>query len=141
MDFSLSIPNNIVFVCENPAIIAGAANRLGPHSAPLVSIEGQPKTAAHLLLTKLHDANVQLLYHGDFDWPGIRIGNLMRRRYGVQPWRFSASDYMSAPKKKRLHGRSSVADWDSHLATAMLQELLSVHEEAVMDVLTKDLSR
>jgi uncharacterized protein (TIGR02679 family) len=94
-----------------------------------------------LLLMKLRDVNVQLLYHGDFDWPGVRIGNLMRRRYRVQPWRFSASDYMSAPKKKRLHGRSSAADWDSHLATAMLQELLSVHEEAVMDVLISDLSR
>jgi len=39
-----------------------------------LAIEGQPKTAAHLLFTKLRAANFRLLYHGDFDWSGIRIG-------------------------------------------------------------------
>src|SRR5207237_8117527 len=83
-------------------------------------IEGQPKTAAHLLLTKLRDAKVRLVYHGDFDWPGIRIGNLMRRRYAVEPWRFSANDYLAAPKHKLLRGRPSSADSDSALAGTML---------------------
>src|SRR5207253_6117247 len=93
LGFSGVVPNDTVFICENPAIVAAAANRLGPRCAPLVSIEGQPKTAAHLLLTKLRDAKVRLLYHGDFDWGGIRIANLMRRRYGAEPWRFSVNDY------------------------------------------------
>jgi uncharacterized protein (TIGR02679 family) len=81
-----------------------------------------------------------LFYHGDFDWAGIRIGNLMLRRYDVTPWRFSLADYLSAPKGRRLHGISSVADWDLHLANAMMGEMRSVHEEAVVDRLTQDLS-
>jgi uncharacterized protein (TIGR02679 family) len=139
-DFVDTVPNNTVFVCENPAIVASMANRLGPRSAPLISIEGQPKTAAHLLLKKLQTANMKLFYHGDFDWAGIRIGNLMLRRYDVTPWRFSLADYLSAPKGRRLHGISSVADWDLQLANAMMGEKRSVHEEAVMDCLAQDLS-
>jgi len=80
------------------------------------------------------------LYHGDFDWPGIRIGNLMRRRYSVEPWRFSAADYLAAPKGKRLHGDSVNAEWDPDLTKAMLKEMRSVHEEALLGSLTADLS-
>jgi uncharacterized protein (TIGR02679 family) len=139
-DFVDTVPNNTVFVCENPAIVASVANRLGPRSAPLISIEGQPKTAAHLLLKKLQATNMKLFYHGDFDWAGVRIGNLMLRRYGVTPWRFSLADYLSAPKGRRLHGISAAADWDSKLANAMMEEMRSVHEEAVVDCLAQDLS-
>lgn len=130
---------NTVFVCENPGIVAIVANRLGPHSAPLISIEGQPKTAAHLLFTKLRAANVRLLYHGDFDWSGIRIGNLMLRRYGAEPWMFSAAEYLSAPRGRKLVGRPSVANWAPNLGNAMSARMLSVHEEAVVDSLIKDL--
>ncbi|MGH7277102.1 MAG: TIGR02679 family protein, partial [Candidatus Rokuibacteriota bacterium] len=34
-----------VYVCENPTVLAAAANRLGGASAPLVCLEGQPRTA------------------------------------------------------------------------------------------------
>ncbi|HEY2982090.1 MAG TPA: TIGR02679 family protein, partial [Anaerolineales bacterium] len=31
-----------VYVCENPTVVAAAANRLGARSAPLICVEGQP---------------------------------------------------------------------------------------------------
>jgi len=36
------------------------------------------------------------MYHGDFDWPGLQIGNRMMRTWQAQPWRFSARDYEAA---------------------------------------------
>jgi uncharacterized protein (TIGR02679 family) len=80
-----------------------------------------------------------LLYHGDFDWSGIRIGNLMLRRYGAEPWMFSEVEYLSAPGGRKLVGRPSVANWAPNLGAAMSARMQSVHEEAVVDSLIKDL--
>ncbi|MGH7001763.1 MAG: DUF2399 domain-containing protein [Stellaceae bacterium] len=37
------------------------------------------------MLTQLAQAGARFHHHGDFDWPGFRIGNHVVRGYGVQP--------------------------------------------------------
>ena len=66
---------------------------LAPACAPLVCIEGQPKTAARLLLGQLMAAKVGLLDHGDFDWDGVRSANLVMKRHEASPWRLSSDCY------------------------------------------------
>lgn len=131
-----------VFVCENPTVVAAAAHRLGERSSPLVSVEGQPKTAATLLLDLLARSGFTLCYHGDFDWPGVRIGNVLVRRHDVSPWRFSAGDYRAALPTAGgvpLEGNPVDAVWDASLREAMERGGRSIHEESVIDVLLDDL--
>ena len=128
-----------MFVCENPSVVAAAADRLGVRCAPLLSTEGQPRTAAHLVLRALRSAGIKLLYHGDLDWPGIAITNLLIQRHGILPWRMSESDYRSAPSGKPLSGKPVAPSWDRKLLIAMQERGCAVHEEQVMDLLLRDL--
>ncbi len=132
---------DVVYVCENPSVLAAAARGIGPGSRPIVCIDGQPSTAAHLLLKSLCKAGVQLRYHGDFDWGGIRIANLAMKRYGVLPWRMSAQDYLAAVRDggSPLSGEVVHAEWDGALSDTMLRERKAVHEEQVASVLLQDL--
>ncbi len=130
----------IVFVCENPTVVAAAAHRLGARSAPLICTDGQPKTAATLLLTQLASAGVRLAYHGDFDWPGIQIGNLIVRRHGAEPWRFDARHYAQHGGGRELTGSPVTASWDAKLMPAMKRGGKAIHEERVLDDLMSDLS-
>lgn len=129
-----------VFVCENPAIVASAARRLGSRCAPLVCVEGQPSAAAQNLLRQLGDAGARLAYHGDFDWPGLRIGQFVVDRFAAVPWRFGTSEYLAAPAGPPLGGRPATAIWDPGLAPAMTARGVAVHEEQVVDVLLGDLA-
>jgi uncharacterized protein (TIGR02679 family) len=129
-----------VYVCENPNVVAAAAHRLGARSAPLVCVEGQPKTAARLLLTGLAAAGVRLAYHGDFDWPGLRIANLIIRRHGAVPWRMNAADYARAAGGSLLEGLPVDAVWDERLRPAMQAAGRAVHEEQVLADLLADLA-
>jgi uncharacterized protein (TIGR02679 family) len=130
-----------VYVCENPTVVAAAANRLGAAGAPLVCIEGQPRTAARVLLGLLAAAGARLAYHGDFDWAGISIANVVVRRHGAVPWRFSSADYRAARGGRSLHGDPVAAAWDAELQAAMIERGRAVHEEEVLDLLLGDLAR
>ncbi|MGH3492135.1 MAG: TIGR02679 family protein [Sciscionella sp.] len=131
-----------VFACENPAIVSAAADKLGPHCAPLVCTQGQPGTAVIRLLRSLADAGARIRYHGDFDWGGIHIGNVVFARVPAQPWHFSATDYSAcAHLGQPLTGRQVTASWDPHLAGAMARHGLAVEEEQVMSPLLADLAR
>ncbi|MBW3577073.1 MAG: TIGR02679 family protein [Actinobacteria bacterium] len=130
-----------VFVCENPAVIAAAADTLADASAPLVCVEGQPASAAQTLLTQLRDAGADLAYHGDFDWAGLRIAGLVMERFDARPWRFDAASYARAPAGPRLHGRAVPAPWDPALAPRMQRRGVAVHEEQVLDQLVDDVCR
>jgi uncharacterized protein (TIGR02679 family) len=129
-----------VYVCENPTVAAAAANRLGAAGAPLICIEGQPRTAARVLLCLLMDAGARLAYHGDFDWAGIQIANVVMRRHGAAPWRFFSADYRTARDGRPLRGDPVAAVWDPDLQTAMLDVGRAVHEEEVLDLLLGDLA-
>jgi len=130
-----------VFVCENPSVVAAAANRLGANCRPLICIEGQPRTATRLLLNRLQAADIRLFYHGDFDWPGIQIANTIRARHRAEPWRMCATDYQLAPKLSLiLIGTPIVASWDAELMPAMRATNRAVHEEQTIDVMIGDLA-
>ncbi len=137
--FSLAATGPCVFVCENPTVLAAAANRLGAHCAPLVCIEGQPKSAARLLLSRIRSGGIDLLYHGDFDWDGVHIANLIMKRHGARPWRYATEDYCLATGGTVLDGSPVPADWDSRLAGTMQQQGRAIHEEQVLDTLLADL--
>jgi uncharacterized protein (TIGR02679 family) len=133
-----------VYVCENPNLVAIAADHWGSDCAPLVCTDGMPAAAQRCLLSQLAKARAQLFYHGDFDWPGVRIGNHVMREHGAQPWRFGASDYEAAVEGasslgQALTGKAARAFWDEGLMTAMQQHELSIAEEALAASLLMDL--
>lgn len=132
-----------VFVCENPTVVAVAADELGWRCPPLVCLEGVPSTAVDRLLRLIVAAGASLLFHCDFDWPGLRIGAQLAARHGARPWRFSATDYEGAlaagVARHALSGRPAHADWDPALSPAMRRQGHAVHEEQVVEHLLDDL--
>jgi uncharacterized protein (TIGR02679 family) len=138
------VANRKVYVCENPNLVAIAADRWGSDCAPLVCTDGMPAAAQRCLLSQLAKARAQLCYHGDFDWPGIRIGNHVMREHGAQSWRFGAADYEAAVDGTRcvgqtLTGKAAHALWDEGLMAAMQRHRLSIAEEALAVSLLEDL--
>jgi uncharacterized protein (TIGR02679 family) len=135
-----------VFVCENPNLMAMVADALGARSAPLLCTDGMPAAAQRALLAQVAAAGARLHYHGDFDWPGVAIGNLVQREFRARAWRFSAADYAAAVQgadaaaKAPLHGRRVEALWDAALAPAMQQAHCAVAEEALLQSLLPDLA-
>lgn len=131
----------VVFVCENPSVVVAAANALGAKCAPLVCTEGMPRNTALKLLGQLAAAGALLRYHGDFDWPGLRIANLVIERFFAWPWRMSARDYESAAAGgSELRGEPVAARWDAKLEPAMRRQGRAVHEEQVLGELLADLA-
>ncbi|MGZ5898948.1 MAG: TIGR02679 family protein [Reyranella sp.] len=138
------VANRKVYVCENPNLVAIAADRWGPDCAPLVCTDGMPAAAQRCLLSQLAKARAQLCYHGDFDWPGIRIGNHVMREHDAQSWRFGAVDYEAAVDGatglgQTLTGTAVRALWDDELMAAMQRHRLSIAEEALAGSLLGDL--
>lgn len=141
---SWDVADRKVYVCENPNLLAIAADHWGRNCAPLVCTEGMPAAAQRCLLSQLAKAGARLFYHGDFDWPGLHIGNYVMREFGAEPWCFGATDYRSAicalsSAGRSLQGKTIEAAWDTALAPAMRQHRLSVAEEAVAASLLPDL--
>lgn len=139
-----SVADRIVHVCENPNFLAIAADQLGASCAPLVCTDGMPSAAQRILLDQLQAAGAKLLYHGDFDWPGIGIANFVIRTWNANPWRMSTQDYESAASSttRVRHELGAIpvnADWDIHLATAMQNRGTAIAEEAVATILIEDL--
>jgi uncharacterized protein (TIGR02679 family) len=139
----LGVGARTVFVCENPAVVAAAADELGPACPPLVCVEGQLSAAARALLTRLAGQGAGFAYHGDFDWGGIRIATGVFRLIGQAPWRFDEASYLAALESG--HGSpldtGSPADspWDPALRHALEHHRLRVEEEHVLDHLIADL--
>ena len=132
-----------VFVCENPNVVAIAADRLGAACAPLVCTDGMPAAAQQTLLAQLAGSGARLRYHGDFDWPGLAIANFVMRRFGATAWRFASADYLaaSADHEIALAGeRRVLARWDARLADTLSTRGIVVHEEGVVEVLLTDLA-
>ncbi|MFC8850225.1 TIGR02679 family protein, partial [Micromonospora sp. NPDC057141] len=136
-----------VYACENPTVLAAAADRFGPACPPLVCVAGQPTTAALRLLTVLTGSGATLYYHGDFDWGGLRIANLLHARVPWQPWRYRADDYRAvvadrtagADTARRLPDTRVEAAWDPQLGAAMREAGVPVEEELVLDELLDEL--
>lgn len=139
--FGPELKYSTTYVCENISVLAAAAERFGPRCPPMVCIEGQPRTAACLLLQQLTAQGAPLRYHGDFDWAGVTIANLVQRRFGAEAWCMSTADYRAAAQSgTKLAGSPVDAIWDRNLSGAMRNEAKAVHEEVVLDSLMDDLA-
>lgn len=139
-----AVSGKTVYVCENPNVVAIAADQLGSNCAPLACTDGMPAAAQRMLLIQLAKAGANLVYHGDFDWPGLRIANFVIRSVGARPWRFRHEDYSAChinPLGQRLSGTPVPASWDTLLAPAMQACGLEIPEEAVAATLLQDLTR
>jgi len=132
-----------VHLCENPAVLSAAADALGPACPPLVCLQGQPSAAALTLLRDLSTQGARLLYHGDFDWGGVRIAAALGRSVPWQPWRYMAAHYRAAvaqaTETPHLTGPPAATPWDPALAVALTECGVRVEEEAVLDDLLADL--
>jgi uncharacterized protein (TIGR02679 family) len=132
-----------VLVVENPSVLALAADSLGPRVTALVCTNGQPRAATMVLLRALAAADVELRHHGDFDWSGITIGNLLHRRLPIKPWQFDRESYLHAirnhPQTARLTSPPVTPSWDPGLESAMRKEGRQVEEELVASELLEQL--
>ncbi|RZL37359.1 MAG: TIGR02679 family protein, partial [Rubrivivax sp.] len=140
-----AVAGRTIFVCENPNLLAIAAEQLGARCAPLVCTDGMPAAAQRTLLQQLQQSGAHLHYHGDFDWAGLRIANHVLYQAGASPWRMGATDYEAAAGSAAsaphvLTGREAQATWDSQLASTMRRYGLAIAEEAVAEALIDDLS-
>ena len=140
----------LVRVCENPVVVAAAAEELGSRCPPLVCVGGQPSAAGWRLLDLLAAGGAEFRYHGDFDWGGVRIAGAVRQRVGQgqarwQPWRYDAGAYEAAAavhaagRLPRLAGEPVATPWDPGLAATMARHAVRVEEELSLDTLLADL--
>ncbi len=149
---SWQVDGRTVYICENPAVVAEAADRLGTDCAPLVCTYGQPRAAVNHLLSQLQAAGAGLVYHGDFDWPGITIANGIMRRFAAKPWHFDEAAYQvslregplgghqaAAKGKMALKGKPVTAEWDPEPSRAMKEKEIAIPEERVLEILLKSL--
>lgn len=130
-----------IFICENPNLLGRAATELGSACAPLICTNGQPASAAMLLLRRLREAGAILRIHVDFDWAGLRIADQLVRETAALPWRMDAAIYQSSPATVALRGKSFHPAWAGDLAAAMEKRGLAVFEEQVAAPLIAELKR
>lgn len=132
-----------VHICENPAVLSTAADTLGRTCPPLVCLQGQPSAAALTLLRDLSSRGARLLYHGDFDWGGVRIATALARSVPWRPWRYTAAEYRAAVTAVTgapdLTGPPAATPWDPALAVALAECGVRVEEETVLNDLLTDL--
>lgn len=131
---------SVVRICENPVVVASAADELGDRCPPLVCVNGRPTAAVWRLLELLATGGAGFAYHGDFDWGGIAIATAVHHRVGWTPWRYDATAYRSAASTAPLTGRPSPTPWDPALAEAMTERAVRVEEELVLSDLLADLA-
>jgi uncharacterized protein (TIGR02679 family) len=139
----LGLNGSTVHVCENPAVLAAAADELGSDCPPLVCVEGTPSAAARILLTRIADQGHPIACHGDFDWGGIRIATSILSLPTAAPWRYDASSYLAAVESglgtPLTTGTPAPTSWDPALAAALVQHAVRVEEEHLLGQLLADL--
>jgi uncharacterized protein (TIGR02679 family) len=128
-----------VFICENPSIVSAAARELGPSCRPIVCTNGQPASAAKLLLSQLHGAGAELYCHADFDWAGLRIIDQLMQEYGAIPWRMSVEAYTLVDGAVPIHSQPLITTWAPDLADTLRARGTAVFEEQVVRSLLDDL--
>ncbi|MGH2751917.1 MAG: TIGR02679 family protein [Actinomycetota bacterium] len=140
----LSFAAKRVFVCENPVVVAAAADGLGAGCPVLLCTDGIPNTAAMTLARSLAAGGAEICFHADFDWGGIRIGNVLVKRLGAVQWRFMSPDYERAlsrvSRPADLAGAPLKAAWDEALHLAMSRAAAAIYEEQALESLMDDLS-
>ncbi|MFJ2651886.1 TIGR02679 family protein [Streptomyces sp. NPDC087420] len=138
----LADPRQRIYACENPQILQGAA-RHGT-DATLICTSGNPSSAGWELVRRLVHDDALVLYHGDFDWPGVGIAGRLFQA-GARPWRMRAQDYLDAlsllpgDRTLPLTGEPAPTPWNPALADSMARQGYAVHEESQLGLLLADL--
>lgn len=127
-----------ILVCENPRVLEAVAEA-EVDDLGVVCTSGRPNLVTQHVLATLGSSRTRLLYHGDFDWPGVAMTNDAAARWGARPWRMSVHDYEAAPGALPLGPRVVEPAWDDELGAAMRRRGVAVHEEAVLDDLLASL--
>ncbi|WP_278265436.1 TIGR02679 family protein [Nocardia sp. AG03] len=130
----------MVYVVENPSVLAVAVRRFGVRCPPMVCTAGWPNSAGVGLLELLGAGGAELRYHGDFDGEGLRIAAHLMARVAVRPWRMSREDYLSVAGSGPAVGRVTEAPWDPGLATELRRVGKVVSQERVIEQLMADLA-
>ena len=135
----------VAFCCENPDVVAAAADALGAQCPALVCTGGWPSTAALRLLRALVAGGASLHLHGDMDADGLRILRRVIDLTGGRPWRMDAGTY----ERHAAAGEPSPAPpsgWVDaigaelrEVADAITTSARAVPEELVLDELLADL--
>jgi uncharacterized protein (TIGR02679 family) len=135
-----------VWICENPVVVAAAADELGAGCQPLICVGGQPSAAGWRLLELLAAGGAEFGYHGAFDWGGVRIACAMRHRVNWRPWRYDHQEYETAVSAAHslaplagLVGEPAATPWDPELAAGMRRRNHRIEEELTLDALLQDL--
>jgi uncharacterized protein (TIGR02679 family) len=136
-----------VRICENPVVVATAADELGARCQPLVCVGGQPSAAGWRLLELLAVSGADFDYHGDFDWGGVRIARAVRDKVNWRPWWYDHQAYEAAVSAVHpltplgeLVGEPAATPWDPELAAAMRCRNVRIEEELTLDALLQDLN-
>ena len=140
-----AVGRGAVYVTENPAIVAAAADRLADRSPPMVCLDGMPSTAALVVLDGLIGAGWAALYHGDFNSQVSAIASVLARKVPTaRPWLFMAADYLTALERGlgtvALSSHVTSSPWDVELGPAMRRAGVAVYEEQVISSLLDDIS-
>lgn len=136
-----------VRICENPVVVAAAADELGAACPPLVCTGGHPSLAVWRLLERLAEGGARFVYHGDFDWGGVGIAAAVYERFGFTAWRYDAPSYEAGLAAARtlggepqaMTGRHRATPWDPALAGAMIRHGVRIEEELALTDLLADL--
>ena len=139
-DFAPAPDNGAVFVCENPAVVSEAANRLGPRSRPLICLNGRPNAAAKHLLERIRAAGGGVRLRADFDWMGLKIVHELHEPGVTRLWRMTAADYRQCGSGVPLRGPRFIRAWNRDLARAMSERGFAGYEESILELLIEDLA-
>jgi uncharacterized protein (TIGR02679 family) len=132
-----------VFCCENPDVVAGAADELASGCPPLVCTGGWPSTAALRLLRALAAGGATVHHHGDMDLEGLRILDRVLAITGGGLWRMGAADHAAAAFRGAVVAPFAMpADLRPELraiARSLQVHARAVREEQVLADLLEDL--
>ena len=125
-----------VYVCENPAVLRQAAERLGPACPTLICTEGHPSAAFWRLL---RGTTGPVRVRADFDPAGLGIVAAIVARGGT-PWRMDVATYDQAAGSLAFAGTLRDVDWAPQLVERMRAVGQLGEEERVVELLLGDLA-
>lgn len=87
------LAGHALYVCENPAVVATAADALGRACAPLLCTRGWPNAAVAAVLDAATTAGMTLHAHADHDDTGRAIVRRLLERPRARPWRIDVEAF------------------------------------------------